>query len=63
MPSQKREAADQLSKQANQETDIDLEFEDTLDDEFSDASLQLEEEQDNDDELDDAAIDRGILSY
>jgi hypothetical protein len=47
MPGHKREAQDQLSKPIK-ESEMELEFEDPWDDEFSDASLQTEEMQDND---------------
>ena len=47
MPSQKREAQDALSKPSKQESEMDLEFEDPWDDEFSDASEEYEEEQDD----------------
>ena len=50
MPGTKREAQDQLSKDFHEE-EMDLEFEDPWDDEFSDASVDQEELEQNDEDL------------
>ena len=64
MPGKKREADDQLSKAENVQEEMDLEFEDPWDDEFSDASDQedqeeIEQNDENIEEMDDATNDKG----
>lgn len=49
MPGQKREAQEELPKPVK-ESDMDLEFEDPWDDEFSDASVEYEQVQDEEDD-------------